>query len=125
MAVFLLEGRDRVVLSVAQFRYALCLVKENKQKRRLFIVLFCSPEKDHPAQLYCLHELLETHPAYRSSDAGIKLVLIGSSRNTEDIARIDQLRRLAKDLDIEVRSGIHPLMFIVLCLLTVNFSGTS
>ncbi|TFY51958.1 hypothetical protein EVG20_g10766 [Dentipellis fragilis] len=79
-----LEGRERMVISICQFR----------------------PEKDHPAQLRALSELLRNYPQYRAPftgiDGGVKLVLIGGSRNDGDAARIEGLRQLAKDLDIEV-----------------------
>ena len=80
MATFALEGREAVILSVAQFR----------------------PEKDHQAQLRAFHSFLVKHPEYKSH--GVKLVLIGGSRNAEDAARVDGLRKLAKELDIEVSS---------------------
>ena len=63
---------------------------------------FRSPEKDHAAQLHCFHELLNAYPEYNMVDAGVKLVLVGGSRNAEDAARVDGLRHLAKELGIEV-----------------------
>ncbi|KZT12185.1 glycosyltransferase family 4 protein [Laetiporus sulphureus 93-53] len=80
MAKFPLEGRRRVVLSVAQFR----------------------PEKDHPAQLRAFHQLLQSHPEYgHPGNAHVQLVLLGGSRNAEDAARVESLRVLAKELAIE------------------------
>lgn len=65
---------------------------------------FRRPEKDHAAQLHALHELSKTHPEYfRGGKEQVKLVLVGGSRNAEDAARVEGLRALAKDLDIEVR----------------------
>jgi len=78
MVQFSLEGRERVILSVAQFR----------------------PEKDHKAQLRSFFELLERHPEYRSGPSGVKLVLVGGCRNAEDAARVDGLRALADELKI-------------------------
>ena len=82
MAVFQLEGRQRVILSIAQFR----------------------PEKDHAAQLRAFHRLLETHPEYKGQGpSSVKLVLVGGSRNVGDATRVEDLRMLAKELDIQVR----------------------
>ncbi|KAJ7145790.1 glycosyltransferase family 4 protein [Mycena epipterygia] len=72
-----LEGRGRVVISIAQFR----------------------PEKNHAAQVRALHALLEAHPEYAGE--GIQLVMIGGCRNAEDEARVEELRTLARELGIE------------------------
>ncbi|KAJ7279072.1 mannosyltransferase [Mycena rebaudengoi] len=77
MARLPLEGRERIVLSIAQFR----------------------PEKNHAAQIRALHALLEVHPEYASE--GIQLVLIGGCRNAEDEGRVEVLRKLASELGIE------------------------
>ncbi|OCH87325.1 mannosyltransferase [Obba rivulosa] len=79
MAKLPLEGRERVILSVAQFR----------------------PEKDHPAQLHAFHKLLESHPEYRTPEKRVRLVLLGGSRNADDATRVEGLKALAKELDIE------------------------
>ncbi|KAJ7160707.1 mannosyltransferase [Mycena filopes] len=79
MALLPLGGRERVVLSIAQFR----------------------PEKDHAAQIRALHVLLEEHPEYAAE--GIQLVLIGGCRNAADEARVEDLRKLARDLGVESR----------------------
>ncbi|KAJ7134990.1 mannosyltransferase [Mycena crocata] len=72
-----LEGRERVVLSIAQFR----------------------PEKDHAMQLRALEALLREHPEYAAD--GIRLVLIGGCRNAQDEARVEWLRELARELGVE------------------------
>ncbi|KZT64178.1 glycosyltransferase family 4 protein [Daedalea quercina L-15889] len=80
MAKFTLEGRERVILSLAQFR----------------------PEKDHAAQLHAFHRLLVSHPEYgKPGEAHVQLVLVGGSRNAEDAARVEGLKALAKELGIE------------------------
>lgn len=80
MAKFPLEDRERVILSVAQFR----------------------PEKDHAAQLRAFHQLLKAHPEYATNGPEhVRLVLIGGSRNAGDAARVDSLQELAKTLEIE------------------------
>ncbi|KAH9831328.1 mannosyltransferase [Rhodofomes roseus] len=81
MAKFPLEGRERVILSVAQFR----------------------PEKDHAAQLHAFHSVLTSYPEYGNGNPGdsqVRLVLVGGSRNAEDAARVEGLRALAKELGI-------------------------
>ncbi|KAL5501840.1 ALG11 [Sanghuangporus vaninii] len=72
---FPLEGREKLILSVAQFR----------------------PEKDHAAQLHALAELFKTHPEHRKD---IRLIMVGGCRNAEDEARVEGLRALAKDLSV-------------------------
>ncbi|TDL23335.1 UDP-Glycosyltransferase/glycogen phosphorylase [Rickenella mellea] len=73
MAQFPLENRERVILSVAQFR----------------------PEKNHQAQLFAQHS------EYRSGSSAVKLVLVGGCRNAGDFARLKGLQACAKDLKIE------------------------
>lgn len=60
------------------------------------------PEKDHAGQLRSLAALFEAHPEYRFGSKDVKLVLMGSSRNAEDVARIEKLKTLARELGIEV-----------------------
>ncbi|KAF5367020.1 hypothetical protein D9758_003860 [Tetrapyrgos nigripes] len=79
MVKFPLEGREKVILSLAQFR----------------------PEKDHPTQLGAFAKLLKAHPQYRTGKDSVKLVLIGGCRNAEDEARVDALKRLVGELGIE------------------------
>ncbi|RIB19310.1 Glycosyltransferase Family 4 protein [Gigaspora rosea] len=73
-----LDGRQRVIVSVAQFR----------------------PEKDHLLQLHSLHRLLLNHPNFREGREKVELVLIGSSRNANDDIRVAKLREKCKELDI-------------------------
>ncbi|KAK0460001.1 mannosyltransferase [Desarmillaria tabescens] len=106
MAQFTLQGRQRIVLSVAQFR----------------------PEKDHSTQLHALHELLESHPKYKSGGAlPVKLVLVGGSRNADDAARVDSLRELAKELTVEnqvefVVNASYPVMLGWLAKASIGLS---
>lgn len=76
MEKYPLDGREPIIISVAQFR----------------------PEKDHIAQLRAFHTLLQTHPEHRGT---VKLLLIGGSRNAGDAARVDCLRDLAVQLGIQ------------------------
>ena len=65
--------------------------------------LFHRPEKDHAAQLHSFHELLKSHPEYRTpSSDSVRLVLVGGSRNAGDAARVAGLHALSKELGIEV-----------------------
>ncbi|KAG9291419.1 hypothetical protein G9A89_021837 [Geosiphon pyriformis] len=73
-----LEGRESIIVSVAQFR----------------------PEKDHHLQIRAFHRLLIDHPNLRCEPTNIQLVLIGSSRNKEDEIRIQRLQEECKKLDI-------------------------
>jgi len=77
IATFQIRDRERVILSLAQFR----------------------PEKDHAAQLGAFQKLLSEYPEHRQQD--VRLVLLGGSRNIADETRVEELRRLAKKLEIE------------------------
>jgi len=68
--------REKIIISVAQFR----------------------PEKNHILQIESFNELLIQHPEYRNE---IKLVLIGSSRNSEDDSRVNYLKQRTKELCLE------------------------
>ncbi|KAG6846491.1 hypothetical protein H0H93_013622, partial [Arthromyces matolae] len=83
MAKFAVEGREKIIMSIAQFR----------------------PEKDHAAQLQSFQHLIKLYPEHENIT---RLVLLGGSRNAEDSERVDGLRKLARDLDI----GKH-VQFIV------------
>jgi alpha-1,2-mannosyltransferase len=58
------------------------------------------PEKDHAAQLRAFQKLLAVHPEHLEQN--VRLVLLGGSRNSADVTRVEGLRRLAKELEIEV-----------------------
>ncbi len=46
---------------------------------------------------------MQKHPEYKGNKPGsVQLVLIGGSRNAEDATRVDELRVLAKELNIDV-----------------------
>ncbi|KIJ15033.1 glycosyltransferase family 4 protein [Paxillus involutus ATCC 200175] len=84
MAKFPLEGRERILLSVAQFR----------------------PEKNLPAQLHAFTQLLADHPEYKVPENGlnhdaVRLVLLGGARHQDDLDRVESLRVLAKELGIQ------------------------
>ncbi|KAF9403048.1 asparagine-linked glycosylation protein [Mortierella sp. AD011] len=81
---FPLKSRERIIVSVAQFR----------------------PEKGHALQLDALAQLLKDHPEYRQSQDGksnqqaVQLVMVGSARNESDQARIKQLKDKAAELGV-------------------------
>lgn len=74
LAQFALSPRSRTVVSLAQFR----------------------PEKEHPMQLHILARLRQLYPDLELPT----LILMGSSRNEDDEARITLLRSLATQLDL-------------------------
>ncbi|ORX98574.1 UDP-Glycosyltransferase/glycogen phosphorylase [Basidiobolus meristosporus CBS 931.73] len=71
--------RERLIISIAQFR----------------------PEKNHTLQLEMMKELLDRYPNYANGKDGVRLVLIGSSRNEDDEGRIQKLRNKAIELDLQ------------------------
>ncbi|KAL4263266.1 GDP-Man:Man(3)GlcNAc(2)-PP-Dol alpha-1,2-mannosyltransferase [Pleurotus pulmonarius] len=102
LAQFPLEGRERTILSIAQFR----------------------PEKDHLMQLQAFAELLRAYPQYATS---AKLVLIGGARNDEDEARVGALKEEATKLGLQesvvfVVNAPYPVMLEWLrkCSIGVN-----
>ncbi|KAF9429890.1 asparagine-linked glycosylation protein [Podila epigama] len=80
---FPLRNRERIVVSVAQFR----------------------PEKGHDLQLDAMAQLLKNHPEYRRQEGienplAVQLVMVGSARDASDEARIEQLRAKSDELGI-------------------------
>ncbi|KAK3833815.1 MAG: hypothetical protein JOS17DRAFT_682804 [Linnemannia elongata] len=82
---FPLRDRERIVVSVAQFR----------------------PEKGHALQLDAMAQLLKDHPEYRQNAGGleknpkaVQLVMVGSARDESDNNRIKQLKEKAAQLGI-------------------------
>ena len=72
-----LADRENMIMSIGQFR----------------------PEKDHTLQLLSFAKLLENNDEMRNSD--VKLVLIGSCRGEDDQQLVDQLKKLARELNIQ------------------------
>lgn len=60
------------------------------------------PEKDHTAQVLAFYELMDSQ-GESAGESLIKLVLIGGSRNADDAARVEELKKLAEELKIQVR----------------------
>lgn len=81
---FPLQGRGNTIVSLAQFR----------------------PEKEHRTQLLILRGLLDRYPQYAGAESGqdgppVKLLMMGSCRNTGDEQRIASLRSLTSELHLE------------------------
>ncbi|TPX41253.1 GDP-Man:Man3GlcNAc2-PP-dolichol alpha-1,2-mannosyltransferase [Synchytrium endobioticum] len=72
-----IDKRQNLIISVAQFR----------------------PEKAHPLQIEAFSKLVQSHPEL----TGMKLVLLGSSRNSEDAARIQALEQLVSKYGLQDR----------------------
>ncbi|EAL18406.1 hypothetical protein CNBJ3290 [Cryptococcus deneoformans B-3501A] len=73
------RGRKREFVSLAQFR----------------------PEKDHKKQLEAFAILLKEHPEMREGEEGVKLVMMGGVRDEGDQQRLEGLKKLATELNIE------------------------
>jgi alpha-1,2-mannosyltransferase len=65
------------------------------------------PEKNHKLQIEAVATLLKQHPQHADR---LKLLLIGSCRNTEDEQRVEELRGVIKALKVEqvVAFSINP-----------------
>ncbi|EJD50804.1 mannosyltransferase [Auricularia subglabra TFB-10046 SS5] len=74
-----LGERNRIILSVQQFR----------------------PEKDHALQIRALAALFEMHPSWKTGADKVELVLVGGARNADDVARVDALKELVKELGLD------------------------
>lgn len=57
------------------------------------------PEKDHPLQIESLALLFEKYPQHKQN--GVRLLLIGSCRNEQDQQRVDALRKLATERQLQ------------------------
>jgi glycosyltransferase involved in cell wall biosynthesis len=120
------DRNDRVVFppcDTSEFLHS--PLEDRHQSHTLISLAQFRPEKDQAKQLRALAILFERYPQWRDvqvdlkekkgakgqtgtekagsgSSKGVKLVLMGSCRDEADERRIDGLRRLAKDLGIEV-----------------------
>ena len=83
-------------------------IERNRRVFRIVSIGQFRPEKNHELQLRVLQEFL--HQLTSQERSQVKLVLIGSCRNKEDYDRVDELKRLAKDLgvtnNVEFKIGI-------------------
>lgn len=78
------QKRSNTIVSIGQFR----------------------PEKNHALQIQALATVLKQHPEHKD----IKLLLIGSCRNESDRQRVDDLRKLVTQLELDdfVEFNINP-----------------
>lgn len=66
------------------------------------------PEKDHKKQLEAFAILLKEHPEMREGEE-VKLVMMGGVRDESDQQRLEGLKKLAAELNIQVSFGISSL----------------
>lgn len=72
--------------------------KTSTKKRPMIVSLGqFRPEKNHIAQLHILQNLLEKHILPKD----FKMVIIGSCRNAKDMKRAEELKTMAKNLNIK------------------------
>lgn len=67
------------------------------------------PEKDHKKQLEAFAILLKEHPEMRGGEEGVKLVIMGGVRDEGDQQRLEGLKKLAAELNIQVSFGFSSL----------------
>eukprot|EP00043_Microstomoeca_roanoka_P017575 m.184115 g.184115 ORF g.184115 m.184115 type:complete len:507 (+) comp16663_c0_seq3:114-1634(+) len=77
LATLALEDREELIVSVAQFR----------------------PEKNHKLQLHALRTYIDDYVSAGSRD--VQLIMVGGCRNQEDERRVQDLRDLARELQLE------------------------
>uniref|UniRef100_A0A2C9K2Q8 GDP-Man:Man(3)GlcNAc(2)-PP-Dol alpha-1,2-mannosyltransferase n=1 Tax=Biomphalaria glabrata TaxID=6526 RepID=A0A2C9K2Q8_BIOGL len=83
---------------ISEFMKIPLVSDESKRKQILSLGQF-RPEKDHPMQIKAFHKFcMGVSEKERSV---YKLVLAGSCRNEEDMTRVNNLKSLAKELEIE------------------------
>ncbi|GAA5985355.1 hypothetical protein JCM11641_006375 [Rhodosporidiobolus odoratus] len=84
--------------SLSTLPISTALRTSNGNRLTLFSLAQFRPEKEHPLQLYALASLFTLDPSLRSR---VNLVCAGSVRNEEDEARVEGLKKLARDLEVE------------------------
>lgn len=75
------------------------------------LLRFYRPEKDHQVQLHALKLLFDLSTKYKSGKDSIKLMMAGSVRNKGDEDRVDSLRKLAEELEVEVSFIVFSLQW--------------
>lgn len=91
-----LDSRKRELVSLAQFRYVATELWVGACANSL------RPEKDQAKQLHALSILFKKHPEYKTGAGRVHLTLMGGCRDAADEARVQCLKKLATELDIEV-----------------------
>jgi alpha-1,2-mannosyltransferase len=92
------KGQIRVVFPPCDTEALTKLPLSPREKAIIYVAQF-RPEKDHLTVLKAFSILLSNHPEMRND--GVKLVLIGSTRDDRDRQKVDSLRSEAVNLDIE------------------------
>ena len=93
--------------------YPPCDVKEfaelsvdpDPESFRIIAVAQFRPEKDHPLMIRSFHKLFDL--LTDEEKKRVKLVLVGSCRNTEDDERVEDYRRLSKHFNVDEHTEIY------------------
>lgn len=80
-------------------------LSQKSQSLRIVSVGQFRPEKDHKMQIRILQGLLTALPSQQKQ--GVSLVLVGSCRNGEDQARVDELKQYARQLGVHDHVEFH------------------
>lgn len=91
-----LDGRQREIVSLAQFRYVAPF-----DAMAIPLTVMYRPEKDHAKQIHAIAHLFKEHPEYRSGAQRVKLVMMGGARDRGDEQRLEGLKRLAAELNVQ------------------------
>ena len=75
-------------------------IQQRNHTKEIISVAQFRPEKDHELQLKAFSELLH-HKKYKNKYNEVKLLLLGSCRDTGDVNRVAELKKLAKELNIQ------------------------
>eukprot|EP00536_Pseudo-nitzschia_multiseries_P007867 jgi/Psemu1/196649/e_gw1.190.83.1 len=101
--------RDRKQRQPIEIVYPPCRVPDRQQQQRENTIVSIGqfrPEKNHKLQIEALSVLLKTHPEIcttaddKKQSSPVKLLLIGSCRNDADRGRVEELRKMVKDLEL-------------------------
>ena len=92
------KGEIRVIFPPCDTS-ALSTLPLNPRENAIIYVAQFRPEKDHATVLEAFSILLRHNPRLRAE--GVKLVLIGSVRDDRDIRKVEELKEMAKTLEID------------------------
>ncbi|XP_073469350.1 GDP-Man:Man(3)GlcNAc(2)-PP-Dol alpha-1,2-mannosyltransferase [Aquarana catesbeiana] len=80
-------------------------VEQEKKGHSIVSIGQFRPEKDHPLQIRAFNALLAKKT--QEERANLKLLLIGGCRNKEDELRVEELKKLSKDLEVPVEFKVN------------------
>ena len=92
-------SRTHIVYPPCDTREFLALPLTDKSRNTTHAIVSVAqfrPEKDHPLQLRAFHKFLQT----TKGKINYRLVLVGGCRNDGDAKRVEELRTLARELEI-------------------------